>query len=81
MPESKRREELAPLLYLCNKVSILLETWGNYPSGKPGKSHSLPASYRPATLVSNLCKIIERMVIFRLSYAMDSVLCLKSDTK
>ncbi|XDV47667.1 hypothetical protein PO909_017241 [Leuciscus waleckii] len=42
------------------------------PIAKPGKDHSQPVSYRPIALTSNLCKLMERMVMNRLTYEMES---------
>ena len=39
---------------------------------KPGKVGSDPSSYRPITLTSVLCKIMERMVTSRLVYFLES---------
>lgn len=41
------------------------------PVPKPGKDPSLPASYRPIALTSNLCKIMERIVTNRLNYYLE----------
>lgn len=38
------------------------------PIAKPGKDKAQPSSYRPIGLTSNLCKLMERMVMSRLVY-------------
>lgn len=38
------------------------------PTAKPGKDHKQPTNYRPIALTSNLCKIMEHMVMSRLVY-------------
>ena len=42
------------------------------PFVKPGKSGSLPNDYRPIALTSCLCKLLERMVNFRLMWHLES---------
>ncbi|GFU48174.1 putative RNA-directed DNA polymerase from transposon BS [Trichonephila clavipes] len=42
------------------------------PIRKPGKVLSSPESYRPVALTSILCKIMERMMLRRLTYFLDS---------
>ncbi len=42
------------------------------PFVKPGKSGSLPNDYRPTALTSCLCKLLERMVNFRLMWHLES---------
>ncbi|MGL5733123.1 MAG: RNA-directed DNA polymerase, partial [Metamycoplasmataceae bacterium] len=41
------------------------------PIGKPGKDHSKASNYRPISLTSNLCKVMERMIISRLNYVIE----------
>ncbi len=43
-----------------------------FPFVKPGKSGSLPNDYRPIALTSCLCKLLERMVNFRLMWHLES---------
>lgn len=38
------------------------------PIHKPGKDDTKPGNYRPITLTSNVCKIMERMKNERLTY-------------
>lgn len=42
------------------------------PIAKPGKDPSKASSYRPIALTSNLCKLMERILVNRLSYYMES---------
>ena len=37
---------------------------------KPGKNHKLPASWRPITLLSVLCKLLEKIILKRLQRAL-----------
>lgn len=39
---------------------------------KPGKDHSKDSNYRPTTLTSNLCKLMEWMVMNRLIFVIES---------
>lgn len=39
---------------------------------KPGKNPSDPSSYRPISLTSHLCKIMERMITERITYFLES---------
>lgn len=41
------------------------------PVAKPGKDHTQPINYRPIALTSNICKIMERMVMSRLVYVIE----------
>lgn len=41
------------------------------PVAKPGKDHTQPINYRPKALTSNICKIMERMVMSRLVYVIE----------
>ena len=49
-------------LPLCWKHSVVI------PIGKPGKDRTEVKSYRPIALTSNLCKLMERMIVRRLMY-------------
>lgn len=42
------------------------------PIGKPGKDKSNPTGYRPIALTSNLCKLMEKLIIYRLNYVLES---------
>ena len=42
------------------------------PIPKPGKDHSMPLNYRPISLTSCLCKLMERMVNSRLVWFLES---------
>lgn len=48
------------------------------PFVKPGKSGSSPSEYRPIALTSCLCKLLERMVNFRLMWHLESASLLSS---
>jgi len=41
------------------------------PVAKPGKDHMQSSNYRPIALTSNVCKIMERMVMNRLVYVIE----------
>lgn len=41
------------------------------PFGKPGKDPSSAASYRPIALTSNLCKLMEKLIVGRLMYYLE----------
>lgn len=41
------------------------------PVAKPGKDHTQPINYRLIALTSNICKIMERMVMSRLVYVIE----------
>ncbi len=66
------------LLYLFNRVwklGKLPSSWKHgiiIPIVKPGKDHSQVTSYRPIALTSNLRKLMERMVVARLIYVLES---------
>lgn len=68
---------LEPILRLFNKVwesGKLPNDWKHgviVPIPKPGKDHTQPSNYRPIALTSNLCKIMERMVMSRLVYVIE----------
>lgn len=61
------------ILHLFNKVwevGKLPSSWKHgvvVPVAKPEKDHSKAVNYRPIALTSNLCKIMERMVIARIN--------------
>ena len=38
---------------------------------KPNKDKSNPGSYRPIALTSNICKLMERMIVFRLNWFLE----------
>ena len=48
------------------------------PIHKQGKPRNLLSSYRPISLTDHLCKILERMVLFRLSWYLESKQILSS---
>ncbi len=68
---------LLKLLHLYNRVweeGRLPKKWKEaivIPIRKFGKDPSKPTSYRPIALTSNLCKIMERMIIERISYELE----------
>lgn len=65
------------LLCLYNRVWIegkLPSSWKEaviVPIKKPGKDSSKPSSYRPIALTSNICKVMERMIVERLSFELE----------
>uniref|UniRef100_A0A8C1XU29 Uncharacterized protein n=1 Tax=Cyprinus carpio TaxID=7962 RepID=A0A8C1XU29_CYPCA len=69
---------LSTILRLFNKIwetGNLPADWKHgviVPIAKPGKDHSQPINYRPIALTSNLCKLMERMVMNRLTYVIES---------
>ncbi len=48
------------------------------PIAKPGKDHTQPNNYRPIALTSNLCKLMERMVMSRLVHVIEKKKLLSS---
>jgi potassium voltage-gated channel Eag-related subfamily H protein 8 len=70
-------EVLGTILSLFNKISRT----GGLPSGwkravdlpfvKPGKDSSCPARYRPIALTSNLCKLVEQVIVGILVYYLE----------
>lgn len=67
-------KESSEFLIIWGKGS-LPTTWKHgtiIPIAKPGRDHSVATSYRPIALTSNLCKIMKRMVIFRLNHVLES---------
>ena len=69
---------MSKLLELYNRVwkeGKLPSVWKEavvIPIRKPGKDPCKPSSYRPIALTSNICKIMERMVVERLTYYLES---------
>uniref|UniRef100_A0A671QEF9 Reverse transcriptase domain-containing protein n=1 Tax=Sinocyclocheilus anshuiensis TaxID=1608454 RepID=A0A671QEF9_9TELE len=65
------------ILSLFNKVwesGKLPADWKHgiiVPIAKPGKDHTQPNNYRPIALTSNLCKLMERMVMSRLVHIIE----------
>ncbi|KAK7899409.1 hypothetical protein WMY93_020262 [Mugilogobius chulae] len=65
------------LLELYNRVwreGKLPRAWKEaviVPIRKPGKDPTVPSNYRPIALTSNVCKVMERMVVERLSYYLE----------
>ena len=65
------------LVKYFNKIwscGILPSSWKHsiiVPILKPGKVKSDPASYRPIALTSNLCKLYERMIVYRLQWFLE----------
>lgn len=65
------------ILNLFNKVwnaGKIPSSWKHgiiVPVGKPGKDKSNPINYRPIALTSNLCKLMEKMIIRRLNYILE----------
>ena len=72
----------APSLDTLLKVFNFVWTSDSFPSGwcqsiiipifKPGKDRSLPNSYRPIALTSCLCKVLERMINYRLCWFVEN---------
>lgn len=58
--------------WLCGEIPKVWTEAVVIPIPKPGKDASIPSSYRPIALTSNLCKIMERLVSNRLSFHMES---------
>uniref|UniRef100_A0A8C6S2Z8 Reverse transcriptase domain-containing protein n=1 Tax=Neogobius melanostomus TaxID=47308 RepID=A0A8C6S2Z8_9GOBI len=71
------KEARKKLLVLYNRVWTEGKLPGSWkeavvvPIKKPGKDPSKPSSYRPISLTSNLCKIMERMIVERLSFDLE----------
>lgn len=69
---------LASILKLYNKIweeGKLPKSWKHsiiVPIVKPGKDRSEATSYRPIALTSNMCKIMERLIVNRLTYEIES---------
>ncbi len=68
---------LLMILKLYNKIwieGILPKIWKRavvIPIVKPGKNPTNPGSYRPIALTSNLCKLMEKIIVHRLSYELE----------
>jgi len=68
---------LKVILNLFNKIwneGKLPSSWKHgiiIPIGKPGKDKSNPINYRPIALTSNLCKLMENMIIRRSNYILE----------
>ncbi|XDV45291.1 hypothetical protein PO909_013411, partial [Leuciscus waleckii] len=68
---------LKVVLDLFNKIwnaGKLPSSWKHgiiIPIGKPGKDKSNPINYRPIALTSNLCKLMEKMIVRRLNYILE----------
>ena len=68
---------LKVVLNLFNKIwnaGKLPSSWKHgiiIPIGKPGKDKSNPINYRPIALTSNLCKLMEKMIVRRLNYILE----------
>lgn len=66
------------LMELYNKVwesGKLPQSWKEVvviPIRKPGKDSTKPGNYRPIALISNICKIMEKMINERLIYYMEN---------
>ena len=65
------------ILWFFNKIwatGFIPSFWRHaivVPILKPNKAKSAPASYRPIALTSNLCKLMERMIVRRLNWFME----------
>ena len=66
------------ILNLYNKIfrnETFPSTWRIatiIPIPKPGKDHSVPLNYRPISLTSCLCKLLEKMINLRLMWYLES---------
>ncbi|MGL5578150.1 MAG: RNA-directed DNA polymerase, partial [Fusobacteriaceae bacterium] len=71
-------ESLGVVLSLFNKIwktGIMPVDWKHgviVPIAKPGKDNSKASNYRAIALTSNLCKLMERMVMNRLIFVIES---------
>lgn len=69
---------LKAVLELFNKIwaeGRLPKSWKHaiiIPIAKPGKDSSIAGNYRPVALTSNLCKLMEKMIVYRLNYVFES---------
>lgn len=65
------------ILKLYNKIwkeGVIPKTWKQAVViliVKPGKDPNLPGSYRPIALTSNLCKLMEKIIVKCLSYDLE----------
>lgn len=68
---------LLKILELYNKIymeGIIPKIWKKavvIPIVKPGKDSTNPGSYRPIALTSNLCKLMEKIIVQRLTYDLE----------
>ncbi len=68
---------LLMILELYNKIwmeGIIPKIWKKavvIPIVKPGKNPTNPGSYRPIALTSNLCKLMEKIIVHRLTYDLE----------
>jgi len=68
---------LLKILELYNKIwteGIIPKIWKKavvIPIVKPGKNSTNPGSYRPIALTSNLCKLMEKIIVHRLTYDLE----------
>ena len=66
-------KSLEVMLQLFNKIWFtgkIRPSWLHsivVPNPKPNKPSHLPSSYRPISLTSNVCKLFEKMIVFRLT--------------
>ncbi len=69
---------LKVVLDLYNKIWVegrMPRSWKHaiiIPIAKPGKYASIAGNYRPIALTSNLCKLIEKVIVNRLNYVLES---------
>ena len=59
-------------IWTCGHVPEIWKEAVIVPVRKPGKDPTDPGNYRPIALTSHLCKIMERMVVDRLTYFLES---------
>ncbi len=71
------RPILLMILELYNKIwmeGIIPKIWKKavvIPIVKPGKNPTNPGSYHPIALTSNLCKLMEKIIVHRLTYDLE----------
>ncbi len=69
---------LKVVLDLYNKIWVegrMPRAWKHaiiIPIAKPGKDASIAGNYRPIALTSNLCKLMEKIIVNRLNYVLES---------